>query len=175
MKEGILSAKELASYIKYKYSIFTEGQKEITSIKMQKALYFCFALWAGFVTKGKKDGIIDKKVSEYLFTDKMEAWSYGPVVPDVYFNEKTLKLFNSKRNEEVALAEAERKLNAHFTLHETIDSILNDIFEISDFKLVSISHMDKSWQNHFHENDEKHNEEIPLEEIVYEYFTKKLA
>ncbi len=33
--------------------------------------------------------------------------------------------------------------------------------------------MDKSWQNHFHENDKKHNEVIPQEEIVNEYSIKK--
>lgn len=175
MKKGILSAKELASYIKNKYSIYTKNQREITPIKMQKALYFCFALWAGFVTKGKKDDTIDQNIPEYLFTDKMEAWSYGPVVPDVYFNEKKSRLFDSKRNEEVALSKAEEKIDEIDFLRETIDSILQDVFEISDFKLVSLSHMDKSWQAHFHEEASKHNEEIPLEEIINEYSTKKFA
>ena len=175
MKKGILTAKQLASYIKKKYSEYTENQKDISPIKMQKALYFCFALWAGFVSKGKKDGIINNRLSEYLFSDKMEAWSYGPVIPDVYFNEKKCKLFDNKRTEEVELGIAEEELSKHEFLRETIDSILDDIFEISDFKLVSLSHMDKSWQNHFHEEDATHNEEIPLEEVVYEYSTKKLA
>ena len=33
--------------------------------------------------------------------------------------------------------------------------------------------MDKSWQNHFHENDKKYNEVIPQVEIVNEYSIKK--
>lgn len=175
MKKGILTAKELASYIKYKYSEFTNNTKEITPIKMQKCLYFCFAFWAGFVVKGKEDNVMPYDCSEYLFDDTIQAWAYGPVVPNVYFDEKKLKLFNNKRSEEVALSKAENKINEIDFLQETIDSILQDVFEISDFKLVSLSHMDKSWQNHFHEESKKHNEAIPLEEIINEYSTKKFA
>ena len=38
MSKGILTAKELASYIRSKYSEFTNNSKEITPIKMQKGL-----------------------------------------------------------------------------------------------------------------------------------------
>lgn len=175
MKKGILTAKELASYIKYKYSEFTNNTKEITPIKMQKCLYFCFAFWAGFVLKGKDDNVMPANCSEILFEDIIEAWAYGPVVPEVYFDEKNRKLFKQKSEEQKALESAIKKLSKYDFLQETIDSIINDVFEISDFKLVSISHMDKCWQNHFHAEAPKHNETIPAEEIIDEYSTKKFA
>lgn len=172
-KAGIFEAKDLACYIKSKYEEFTEYTKEITPIKMQKALYFCFAYWAGFVKKGKIDNQVSSNENELLFDDKIEAWAYGPVVPSVYFNEKIPDFLKIKKLEEDAINRVEVVLNNNGFLRETIDSILQDVFEISDFKLVSISHMDKSWQNHFSSADSKHNEEIPKEEIINEYTAKK--
>lgn len=172
-KNGIFDAKDLACYIKDKYAKFTKNTKEITPIKMQKALYFCFAYWAGFVNKGKIDGTIPNDTKNILFDDKFEAWAYGPVVPSVYFNEKTAQFFRTKKQEEDAIGRVEVILNNNEFLADTLNSIIDDVFEISDFKLVSLSHMDLSWQNHFNETASKHNETIPQEEIINEYTTKK--
>lgn len=172
-KSGLFEAKDLACYIKGEYDKYTKGTKAITPIKMQKALYFCFAYWAGFVRKGKIDNQILSSENELLFDDRIEAWAYGPVVPSVYFNEKLPDFLKIKRLETEAREKVEVILNSNDFLKETIDSILNDVFEISDFKLVSISHMDKSWQNHFSSTDSKHNEEIPKEEIINEYTAKE--
>lgn len=172
-KKGIFEAKDLACYIKDKYVKFTKNTKEITPIKMQKALYFCFAYWAGFVNKGKIDGVVDNAMDNILFDDKFEAWAYGPVVPSVYFNEKTAQFFRTKKQEEEAIARVEAILDSNDFLKETLNSIIDDVFGISDFKLVSLSHMDLAWQNHFNETASKHNEEIPQKEIIDEYTTKK--
>lgn len=172
-ERGIFEAKDLACYIKEKYYEYTNGLKSITPIKMQKALYFCFAFWSGFVNKGKIDSELFQDQNDRLFDDRIEAWSYGPVVPNVYFNERESLLFRKKSQEQEAIKRVEVILNGNQFLAETLDAILNDVFEVSDFKLVNISHMDKSWQNHFHEEKNKHNEEIPKEEIINEYTTRK--
>lgn len=172
-ERGIFEAKDLACYIKAKYFEYTKGTKEITLIKMQKALYFCFAYWAGFVNKGKMDNQISQDQNDRLFADDFEAWAYGPVVPEVYFNERDAMFFRTKKEEQDAVKRVEVILDNNSILKETIDSLLNDIFEISDFKLVSLSHVDKSWQNHFDTYTKKHNELIPPEEIINEYTTKK--
>lgn len=171
-KKGIFEAKDFACYIKKQYEKYSQGTKEITPIKMQKALYFCFAYWAGFVNKGKIDGQLENE-NEVLFDDKFEAWSYGPVVPTVYFNERSAMFFRTKEEEQNAVSTVELVMQDNSFLKETIDSLLQDVFEVSDFKLVSLSHVDKSWQNHYHENDKKHNEIIPQKEIIDEYTTKK--
>lgn len=172
-KKGILEAKDFACYIKREYRKYSENTKEISPIKIQKALYFCFAYWSGFVKKGISDQQISSDENEILFDDRIEAWSFGPVVPNVYFNERDYSLFGSKNVEEDAVSRVEVIFNDSLLLKETINSILQDIFEISDFKLVSRSHMDKCWQNHYNSSSEKHNEEIPKEEIVNEYTTKE--
>lgn len=172
-KIGILEAKDLACYIKREYSEFSQNTREITPIKMQKALYFCFAYWAGFVNKGKIDQQISKEENEVLFADKIEAWSFGPVVPNAYFNERDAMFFRTKSQEEEAVNRVKVIFEEKPMLADTINSVLSDLFEISDFKLVSRSHMDKSWQNHYNPTSNKHNEEIPKEEIINEYTTKE--
>lgn len=49
----IKDVRELAIYIKDEYIKFAKGKNEISPIKLQKALYFCFAYWGGFVKSGK--------------------------------------------------------------------------------------------------------------------------
>ena len=83
--KGIVNAKELAWYIADYYD--KNFSKKISPIKLQKALYFCFAYWGGFVRKSKSpETEVTINKSEWLFSSDIEAWVYGPVVPDVYHN-----------------------------------------------------------------------------------------
>ena len=88
---AITNAKALAVYIKDEYRKATGGQ-EISPIRLQKALYFCFAYWGGFVRKGKNAKQLSEvdldQVDEILFDDQIEAWVYGPVIPNVYKADK---------------------------------------------------------------------------------------
>ena len=92
-----LDVKELAAYIQKKY--YEEKQKEISPIKLQKALYFLFAYWGGTVRKSKLyPNAVEEDFSnfdEYLFEDKIEAWVYGPVIPVVY-REKNISKYNNE-------------------------------------------------------------------------------
>ncbi len=56
-----------------------------------------------------------------------------------------VKLFRSTEEEQQKVQRVEAIFSENSFLQETIDSILHDVFETSDFKLVSLSHMDKSW------------------------------
>lgn len=165
MENGIMDAKVLGAYIKNKYKN-TYGT-EISPIKLQKALYFCFAYWGGLIRKSKNNpDYVEENLSkekEILFDNIIEAWVYGPVVPDVY-KEKKLDKFYSKK---------EDIFNGNIFLENTINSILDDLFEVSDFKLVSISHEDKCWQNEFNIDDIMHNNEIKKETIIKEYANKE--
>lgn len=159
-KKGILDARELGGYIKLKYK--EEYNTEISPIKLQKALYFLFAFWGGMIRKSKNNPeFVENNLSsqnEILFDNDIEAWVYGPVVPDVY-KEKKLEKFCSK----------ESIFKDNTFLQETIDSILNDLFEVADFKLVSISHEDKCWQNNYDADEIYHNTIIKKEDIIKEY------
>jgi len=161
--KGILDARVLACYIIEQYNNFTNNTKKITNIKLQKALYFLLAYWGGFIRKGKlinSEEAID--VSDTLFDNEIQAWVYGPVVPDVFYAQKNGNL-------ESYCEDLTCVFDNTPMLEETIKSLLDDIFSVADFKLVSTSHEDKSWRNHFNMENKFHNEVIPQEEIIQEY------
>ena len=157
-----LNAKELATYIQKKYKM--DKGKDISPIKLQKSLYFLFAYWGGLVRKSKlfPDAVEEKfdNFSEYLFDEEIQAWVYGPVVPSVY-REQNLNSYYKEN-----LFEGREKLK------DFVDSILNDLFEVSDFTLVEISHRDKAWINNFDYDEDIHANVISKEEILQEYARK---
>lgn len=157
-----LNVKELAAYIQKKY--LEKKQKEISPIKLQKALYFLFAYWGGTVRKSKiYPSLVEEdfsKYSEYLFEEDIEAWVYGPVVPVVYHEENITSFYNENlfENKEI--------------IKEFVDGLLDELFESNDFALVEISHKDNAWKNNFSYNEGYHNRIIPKEDIIAEYATK---
>lgn len=156
MKKGIVSAKELACYIIDYYN--EKFEKTISPIKLQKSLYFCFAYWGGFVRQSQMNETeitIDK--SDWLFEEQIEAWVYGPVVPDVYHDKE---LHNSKNDE---------LFTGNEDVKDYINGVLDNILEVSDFKLVEVSHSDKCWKKNFDPNSERHNVPIDKEDIIKEY------
>ena len=159
---SIFTATEVASYVYNKYR--TSYSREISPIKLQKSLYFLFAYWGGYIRRAQMNSdFVEDDVSEFfeeeLFDDEIQAWAYGPVIPNVYFNSDYKKEFYNRIEE-----------NEY--IREFIDDILDEIFDISDFKLVDISHMDMAWRRNYNRNDEFHDNEIPKEEIIQEYATR---
>lgn len=155
-KKGLFSAKSLACYIKQYY--YDHFKRDISPIKLQKSLYFCFAYWGGHVRKSllpETEITIEK--SDWLFDENIEAWVYGPVVPDVY-HELDLDSYKD-----------ENLFKGNEDVQEFINGILDDIISVSDFKLVEVSHSDQCWIDKFDPNAEHHNEVIDKESIIEEY------
>lgn len=160
--KGILKVKELAAYIAKRY--YEKFNKEISPVRLQKTLYFSFAYWGGFIRKGKKQEnpeIDVSNYSEYLFDSQIQAWVYGPVVPDVYFEENITQYENDElfNNDEL--------------LQTMIDNVIDETFEVNDFKLVDISHSDDAWKINFDYDEQYHNREIDKEYIIEEYARRK--
>ncbi len=166
-KKGILESNDLANYIAYKYK--EKMEMDISPLKLQKSLYFCFAYWGGFVRKGKNtpsSSEIDlKDFNEYLFDADFEAWIYGPVVPIVYRNFKIDKMDKEKAIE----FEIELKKKYNGILYIFISGLINDLIDANDFDLVDISHKDNAWKNNYNSEDKKHNKIINKEDIIDEY------
>lgn len=162
---------KLALYIRKKYLEYN-GNKDkriISPIKLQKSLYFLFAYWGQFIRSNKenKDSVeVDySNYSEFLFNDRIEAWTYGPVVPDVFTAEKNGEL--EFYNIDGYLENEEDRVKKEF-----IDNLLIQLFDADDFGLVRLSHEDECWKRNYIESDEKHNREITKKEIIDEYVTK---
>lgn len=159
--EGIFDAKKLAAYISRKYS--EKFGKKISPVRMQKTLYFAFAYWGGFFEKSKFQNEMEINISQYqenLFWNRIEAWVYGPVIPDVYFSEDIDSFFD------------ENMFNDYEPVKEIIDNVIQDTFQVNDFKLVDISHCDNAWKNKFDYEETYHNNEIDKREIIEEYARK---
>ena len=161
MNRGILSAMQLAGYIYYKYDqIENKISKEISPLKLQKSLYFCFAYWGAFAYNGnRQNNELNLHFDEYLFNDVIEAWVYGPVVPEVYHNRNKIK----------KCTDPDKLFKGHEYVREYIDGVLNDVLNASDFSLVRASHEDSCWKRHFKSKNIFHNIEIPKPEIIREY------
>lgn len=159
--KGIFNVKELAAYVSKKY--FEQYAHSISPVRLQKTLYFLFAYWGGFVRKGKmqQEQEIDvSQFSEILFDEKIEAWVYGPVIPDVYF-EQNIEIYNN-----------DSMFDNKQMIKDFIDNVIEETFEINDFKLVDISHSDSAWVRKFDYHEQFHNNEIDKEDIIEEYAKK---
>lgn len=162
---------KLALYIRKRYLEYKGNidKRIISPIKLQKSLYFLFAYWGQFIRSNKEnqDSVeVDYSYySEFLFDDRIEAWTYGPVVPGVFTAEKNgyLDFYNI----DGYLESEEDRVKKEF-----IDDLLRQLFAADDFGLVKLSHEDECWKRHYIESDERHNREIPKEEIIDEYTTK---
>lgn len=166
----MFSALDLACYIndrhKEKFGI------NISNIKLQKSLYFLFAYWGGIVEKSRRNPeSVEENYADYnnhLFEDEIQAWTYGPVVPKVYheFENYYEYLYDSETIEEQLAYECKGHLKPF------IDTLLEEIFSISDFKLVDISHEDQAWQRQYIVNELQHNRIISKGVILDEYAIK---
>lgn len=162
---------QLALYIRKRYLEYKRNpdKRIISPIKLQKSLYFLFAYWGQFIRSNKEnqDSVeVDySNYCEFLFDARIEAWTYGPVVPEVFNAEKNGWLDGFEINGYLESEEDRAK-------KEFIDNLLRQLFDIDDFGLVRLSHEDECWKRNYVESDEKHNREIPKEEIIDEYSTK---
>ena len=50
-----------------------------------------------------------------------------------------------------------------------LNGVLDEILNVSDFKLVEVAHSDNCWIKNYHPNDLKHNKVIDKEDIISEY------
>jgi len=171
-KEAVFSsALAFANYIAH-YHNRAKG-KQISPIKLQKSLYFCFAYWGAYIEKAKLSSL-QNDVAEIDFTqypaylfpdnarDSFEAWTYGPVIRSVY--QAQADIIRSPLCEEASEVRPE--------VFDMIDGLLNQLFDISDFSLVNISHSDDVWKDNYDVSAENHNKVIAHDAIIEEYIKK---
>ena len=126
------------------------GLLPVDNLKLQKLLYYCQG-----VHLARTDGII--------FEDKIEAWQYGPVVPNVYHKYKGFgfDIIKEDIQNEVNLVEEEI---------ETIDMVLDYYGQFSGLELVSKTHSEDPWKEAYKPNE---NNEITIDSIK-KYFKEMI-
>ncbi len=158
-KDSIFEALDLAKYINYIHNNIYK--RDISPLKLQKVLFFLFGEWGAFVIKSdaNNDGKELKNFSKYLFSEDFEAWVYGPVVSDVY------KKFNNEQLDESSIFKTEKEKY----VGEFIKDLSLELFELSDFRLVELTHQMDCWKNKFNALDTYHNNKLDKDEIIYEF------
>jgi uncharacterized phage-associated protein len=135
-KKELYSATNVAKYFIYLSSqAFVGDNKEregITNLKLQKILYFAQAYYLA-------------KFDKPLFNNTIEAWEYGPVVPDVY------RKFKDYGGNPIISEKDESSLS------EKDKGILKEVWETfggySASRLVDISHAHTPWKDAYASKD----------------------
>ena len=114
------------------YLIFLASQENqekeregITNLKLQKILYFSQAYYLA-------------KLDKPLFAEKLEAWEYGPVVPEIY---RKLKRYGSK-----PIIEEEDKSNLAEEDKEILKKVWDTFGGYSASRLVDVVHAHAPWK-----------------------------
>ncbi|MBO6794720.1 MAG: DUF4065 domain-containing protein [Balneolaceae bacterium] len=107
---------ELAKYIAEKYS------GTVSPMKLQKLLYYCYA-WQ--LVAGKK-----------YFDASFQAWKYGPVDPDIFYE------FKSFSSNPIVVEEAP------LIQEQLIDFVLDSYAVYSAIELSKTTHEEEPWKMH---------------------------
>lgn len=129
----MVSLSTLCSYILEHEQAY---ERHVTNLRLQKLLYF---IQASFI----------QETGEPCFGEEIQAWTYGPVVPDAYrFFRKYGSCilppdFFSKQSVE-PLSKEDSKL---------ISQILEMCSEYTVGELIDVSHTQPPWQNAYEKGD----------------------
>ncbi|MCY0864080.1 MAG: DUF4065 domain-containing protein [Sulfobacillus sp.] len=103
-----------------------EAGDAITNLKLQKLLYYAQGLHLALFGRP-------------LFSDRMEAWMHGPVVPTVYHRYKTFGVNPLPVSEDFDPAQLDAETQA----------FLNEVYEVygqfSAWKLRNMTHTESPW------------------------------
>lgn len=116
----------------------------ITNLKLQKLLYFVQAIC--LMLFGKK-----------AFPEKILAWSYGPVVNEVY------QQYKQNHAGEIKSEYAVKNISSG--LYKIIDEVVNSYGSIEANKLIDFTHEEEPWIN------TEINKEIDID-LIKSYFSK---
>lgn len=135
---------------------------DLTPIRLQKTLYFLWAIYSGTygVMGNAKEIEDDYEYPKYLFDAEFEAWQYGPVIYDVYFDFKEGN-YNNLENTFVAKNKQEKDIENYLI------SLIDDLAKFSDFQLVQRSHDDRAWKEVY--SPMKYRAKMNKEDIQKEY------
>jgi prophage ps3 protein 01 len=115
----------IANYIiEYEHS----QNRSISNLKLQKLLYFVQAQFF-------------RELGEPCFSDKIEAWSFGPVVVNVYHAYKFyggMDITEVKENVYIDISNKDKRI---------INKVLESFAKVPIYRLVEITHHQTPWMS----------------------------
>lgn len=123
------TAENVANYLIYLASqafVGDNNEREgITNLKLQKVLYFAQAYYLA-------------KIGKPLFSDNIEAWAYGPVVPTVY------RKYKDNKSDPIIYEEDKSSLSDEDK--EILKTVWGTFGGYSASRLVDITHAHTPWR-----------------------------
>jgi uncharacterized phage-associated protein len=121
------SASDIANYFLYKAQEATEEDQElISNLKLQKLVYYA-------------QGLHLAVYKEPLFADRIEAWTYGPVIPDLYHYYKENGSYG------IRASESFDPLLIDGDTRTFLDEVYKVFGQFSAVRLMNLAHSDKCW------------------------------
>ena len=158
MSQHPISAQKVAEYLLYldqetngKDIAGRLGWEPISNLKLQKLLYYCQSIH-----------LINEDSA--LFSDKIIAWKYGPVVEDVYYTHKPAMAkkfidYYPQINQPELLKSAKN----------SIQLVYNVFFKYSGGQLVDMTHSEEPWRSTY----DKNNEGVEITQKLIKKFFKE--
>ena len=137
---------EVANYI----LSFSENQLNhpITNLQLQKILYYV-------------QGMSLRLLKNKMFFNEIEAWRYGPVVPDVYY------WFNDNSSDPITGVLS--KSNCFMSQEiELINQVVTQLVSIDPWKLVRKTHEEEPWKKNYYPGANNRISEYDMEEYFCE-------
>lgn len=153
-------AKDIAKYLlslfkedAEKRTVGADDEADISNLKLQKLLYYCQAYSCALTGKP-------------MFTEEMEAWDYGPVIPSVYHEYKRY----GRRN--IPLSDIETfELADYGTDSAIIRLVKEQKGQYSAIALKDMTHKETPWKKAFAIGRKQ-----PIDtDTIREYFREKLC
>lgn len=150
MKKALYDYSIISNYIIAKCN---QDEKPITNLRLQKILYYV-------------QGYFLKKYHELAFTSDIEAWTYGAVVPDAYFDFCSYSLTEPKsflhlENLDYHLDKIENSKDVRL-----LNKIINSCMAVSVSQLINKIQNESPWK----ESKVDGSRELITREKMQDYF-----
>ncbi len=119
------SAEQIAKYLINK-ATNNEGGEFLSNLKLQKLLYYCQAFFYTITNRR-------------LFNEEIQAWQYGPVVPEVYSQFKSFGSNGIQNQGELDFSLQKDEV-------EIIDEVFDYFNQFSAIKLMEMTHSEPTWK-----------------------------
>jgi len=126
---AVVDVNDVADYFIYKSQFDARRRSSISPLKLQKLLYYSQA-W--FYT------LMERK----LFSDKIEAWVHGPVVPSIYDKYKRYGYNDISKN----VDNIPQSIKRNEDVKDILDAVWYTYNQFDAKTLEKISHMESPWR-----------------------------
>jgi uncharacterized phage-associated protein len=144
--------------------------RKMTPLRLQKTLYFLFAFYGATYGLLNNENVEEKHFEgsadypKHLFKENFEAWQYGPVIREIYKN-------NKYHQDVIESSEIWQPANdQEDSIKELLIQVIHQTDEMGDFTLVERTHEDLEWKRAFDDGQGEMNKESIIEEYKLEVF-----